>query len=89
MTLPVRESRTRSILKSLSWRVVASATTISIAWLISGQVSVALKIGGIEVFAKMLIYYFHERAWQILPRGTVRHALHLDPGAEGEPEPEG
>ncbi|MFQ5780072.1 MAG: DUF2061 domain-containing protein [Nitrospiria bacterium] len=56
----------------MSWRIVATATTIAIAYLITGKTSIALEIGAIEVFAKILFYYLHERAWQILPRGTIR-----------------
>lgn len=59
-------------MKGLSWRLVASGTTIAIAYLITGDTSIALEIGAIEVFAKLLFYYLHERAWQFLPRGTIR-----------------
>ena len=69
---PTKESHTRSILKALSWRIVATATTTLIAWIMTGQVATALSIGGIEFFAKVPVYYFHERAWQLVPRGAVR-----------------
>ena len=68
----IRESRLRSILKALSWRVLATLTTIAIAYFIVGDVKTALKIGAVEVVAKMLIYYLHERAWAKVPLGTVR-----------------
>lgn len=71
-----RESRLRSILKGFSWRILATLTTIAIAYIITGQVDDALKIGGYEFFIKMAVYYFHERAWQIIPRGTVRQIIH-------------
>jgi len=73
-----KESRTRSILKAISWRVIASATTFTLAYLIfsnsecddvlekSSMVAIA------ESIIKLVIYYFHERAWQMAPRGTVR-----------------
>ena len=61
------ESRTRSLAKGLTWRVLATLTTISIAWLITGDVETALHIGFIEVFAKIAIYYLHERAWAQIP----------------------
>jgi uncharacterized membrane protein len=57
------ESHTRSILKGVTWRFVASMTTIIIAWLVTGEVAIAFQIGLIEVFAKLLIYYIHERIW--------------------------
>ena len=67
-----KESHLRSILKTISWRIIATTTTVTIAYFIFGDISSALKVGGIEFFAKMVIYYFHERAWQVLPLGTIR-----------------
>lgn len=69
---PMRESHVRSLLKGLTWRFVATTTTMSIAWIVTGEVELAVKIGGIEVFAKILIYYLHERAWAAVPYGAVR-----------------
>ena len=71
-----RESRLRSLLKALSWRVVATTTTAIIAWFITGDVATAIAIGSIEFVAKFFIYYGHERAWQLVPRGTIRHIIH-------------
>ena len=70
-----RESHIRSLLKALSWRVVATTTTAIIAWFITGDIATAIAIGGIEFFAKFFIYYAHERAWQMIPRGTIRHII--------------
>ena len=63
MSEPPVESRTRSLVKGLTWRAVATLTTVAIAWLITGQIDLALQIGFIEVFAKIGIYYVHERIW--------------------------
>ena len=68
----IRESPLRSVLKAVSWRVLATLTTMVIAYIVIGDISDALKIGAVEVVAKMLIYYFHERAWAQIPLGTVR-----------------
>ena len=59
----MKESKLRSLFKTLTWRITATLTTIGIAYFIIGDVSVALAIGGIEFFAKMVIYYMHERLW--------------------------
>lgn len=67
-----KESHLRTILKTVSWRIIATTTTVTIAYFIFGDIENALKVGGIEFFAKMIIYYVHERAWQLAPRGTVR-----------------
>ena len=67
------ESYMRTLLKTFSWRIVATTTTVVIAYFIFGNITNALKVGGIEFFAKMLIYYLHERVWQVIPRGNVRN----------------
>ncbi|MEL6656773.1 MAG: DUF2061 domain-containing protein [Bacteroidota bacterium] len=67
-----RESRLRSVLKALSWRVIATTTIIAIAYFTTGNIEDALKIGAIEFFIKFALYYLHERAWQMAPRGSVR-----------------
>jgi uncharacterized membrane protein len=71
----LRESRLRSALKALSWRVIATTTIIIIAYFTTGNVDDALKIGFIEFFIKFALYYMHERAWQIAPRGTIRQII--------------
>ncbi|MGB2245527.1 MAG: DUF2061 domain-containing protein [Flavobacteriaceae bacterium] len=55
----------RSLLKTISWRFIGTLDTIFIAYLITGTVSQALSIGGIELVSKMFLYFFHERAWNI------------------------
>ena len=58
------ESRSRSVVKSLSWRFVATATTFLIVLAFTGRLDLAVAIGGVEVVAKLLIFYVHERTWQ-------------------------
>jgi len=62
-----KDSRTRSLLKGLTWRIVATTTTIAIVWALTGDTQIALQIGAIEVVAKIIVYYLHERVWQLLP----------------------
>ena len=57
------ESRLRSVAKALTWRITATLTTAIIAFLVTGELGTAVAIGGIEFFAKFVIYYAHERAW--------------------------
>ena len=68
----MKESRLRSLIKGITWRILATATTIIIAFIITGKVDFALKIGFFEFLAKLVIYYLHERAWQRVPLGTIR-----------------
>jgi len=53
----------RHIAKTITWRIIGTLDTMIIAWVITGSLEWGLAIGGIEVFTKMILYYFHERAW--------------------------
>jgi uncharacterized membrane protein len=55
--------KTRHILKSITWRLVGTIDTIILSWVITGNLQIGLKIGGVEVITKMILYYFHERLW--------------------------
>ena len=68
----IRDSRLRSVLKGLSWRILATLITALIAYFWSKDVRLAIMIALVEFPAKFLIYYLHERAWAQMPLGTVR-----------------
>ncbi len=53
----------RHIAKTITWRIVGTVDTMLIAWIISGDPTTGLKVGGIEVITKMTLYYLHERVW--------------------------
>lgn len=67
-----RESHYRSLIKGISWRVLGTLDTIVLSWILSGRLTLGLKIGATEVVTKVLLFYFHERAWQRVPIGTIR-----------------
>ena len=56
-------SRKRHIAKTLTWRVIASATTFMFVYVVFGDVKAASGIMVMESILKMVLYYFHERAW--------------------------
>jgi len=64
-----RETKGRSLLKTISWRFWATLTTIALVLLFVGKTEIALSIGGLEVVLKMIIYFFHERAWDKIKIG--------------------
>lgn len=53
-----------SLVKTCTWRVVASADTFLLSWLITGNVTMGASIASLEVLTKMFLYYFHERQWE-------------------------
>ena len=53
----------RHIAKTVSWRVIGTLDTIILSGIITGSWELGLAIGGVEVFTKMILYFFHERIW--------------------------
>jgi uncharacterized membrane protein len=64
-----REGHTRSFIKAVSWRAVGTIDTFIISYFVTGKISLASGIASIEVVTKILIYYFHERLWAVVPWG--------------------
>lgn len=65
-------SRFRHLAKTFTWRIIGTIDTMILAWVISGDASTGFKIGAAEVVTKMVLYYFHERAWYKINFGLDR-----------------
>jgi uncharacterized membrane protein len=76
-TVKNKESHLRSILKGITWRFLATFTTMLLAFFVTGRISLAIQIGAYEFVAKLFLYYFHERLWLIVPRGTIRKIYNI------------
>jgi uncharacterized membrane protein len=63
------ERHWRSLAKAISWRTTGTIDTFIISYFISGRISIASTIAGVEVFTKILLFYFHERVWTLIPWG--------------------
>ena len=61
--MDAKQSRLRHIAKTVTWRLVGTIDTVLVGWLVSGDATMGLTIGGWELASKTLLYYFHERAW--------------------------
>ena len=59
----LREARSRSLLKAMSWRLTGTLDTFIISWIIAGKVTIAGSIAGVELLTKITLYYGHERVW--------------------------
>jgi len=58
-----KETNKRSIVKGISWRVVATSTTIAIVYFFFDRLDLAIAAGMIETVLKVGLYWAHERAW--------------------------
>jgi uncharacterized membrane protein len=66
----MKVTKTRSLLKAISWRIVGTLDTMTLGWIITGSPLMGLKIGALELFTKFILYYFHERIWLRFKFGT-------------------
>lgn len=64
------ERQSRSVVKSISWRVIGTIDTIVISWAVTDNINLGLAIGSVEVITKMVLYFFHERLWSNIKWGT-------------------
>ncbi len=67
-----KDSPTRSILKAISWRFIASGATFIISFIVfknwtdktdTQVLQISSTIATVDVVAKLILYYFHERLW--------------------------
>ncbi|WP_420582541.1 DUF2061 domain-containing protein [Reichenbachiella sp.] len=73
------DSRVRHITKSITWRAIATGTTLSVAAYIQGGIS-STQLGllaVLDVAIKLLLYYFHERFWFNLSANISPRTRHL------------
>jgi adenylylsulfate kinase len=57
------ERKRRSIAKAISWRILATMVTSLVVFIFTKNFTLALSVGLLEMSAKLIIYYFHERFW--------------------------
>lgn len=65
----MKETRIRSIVKAISWRFIATLTTIIIVFIFTGNIILSVGIGFFELLSKLILYYLHERVWNIINWG--------------------
>ncbi|MEO8812857.1 MAG: DUF2061 domain-containing protein [Caulobacteraceae bacterium] len=71
MFLPAPTARSRSLVKAITWRMLGSIDTFFISFIIASlfhtpmrhAASIAGSIASTEAVTKIILFYFHERAW--------------------------
>jgi len=56
-------TKQRSALKAITWRIIGTADTFVISWVITKEPVTAGATASFEVLTKTILYYFHERGW--------------------------
>lgn len=70
-----KEAHLRSILKAVSYRLLAAIATATIVFVFTRRIVLSIGVGLVESVAKIICYYLHERAWSFIGFGKKRHPL--------------
>ncbi len=65
----MKDTNLRSVTKGISWRIFASIDTFFLSWFIFNKPLHAGAIALSEILTKILLYYLHERGWNLIPWG--------------------
>ncbi|MEM3551558.1 MAG: DUF2061 domain-containing protein [Candidatus Bathyarchaeia archaeon] len=68
------EKPVRSLVKAISWRIVATLTTILLVFIFSRDWTLGGIVGISELIMKTVVYYFHERFWNLIKFGKEKNA---------------
>lgn len=64
-------SHWRSLVKSISWRLVGSLDTFVLSLIFTGSAKYAVSIATAEALTKIVLYYLHERGWRMIKWGRL------------------
>ena len=59
----LNESTTRSLVKTISWRITGSGATFLISYAILGDFAISGTIAVIQLTFNTILYFLHERVW--------------------------
>ena len=63
------ETTARSVAKTISWRITGSGATFAISYFILGDFAISSTIALIQLTFNTLLYFVHERIWNMIPWG--------------------
>lgn len=63
------DTATRSLVKTITWRITGSGATFAISYAISKSLTIAGTIAVIQLTANTILYYIHERIWDKISWG--------------------
>lgn len=67
----MKDAHSRSVAKGVTWRITASATTMFLVYYFTGDLMLMAEVGAVEIVAKIIFYYAHERMWGRVAWGRV------------------
>ena len=73
------DTKARSFLKSLSYRVFASIVTAVLVFIMTRRWLLAIGLGVLDSTVKLFVYFLHERMWLLIRFGRKAHPLEQFP----------
>lgn len=63
------ELRRRSLVKAVTWRAIATLTTMTLVFIYTREWDITLGVGALDVTSKLIFYFAHERIWAMIKWG--------------------
>jgi uncharacterized membrane protein len=67
----MKDTRKRSVAKSIVWRIICIIVSIITTFIFTGQWDLAVAVGTVYNALTMILYYFHERLWNKIKWGVT------------------
>jgi len=55
----------KTLCKTITWRIIASGISFGIAYIVTRSISISSSVALAEVIFKTVVYYAHEKVWEI------------------------
>lgn len=68
----IHERKRRSLAKAVTWRVIATLTTMVLVFIATGEWTITLGVGLLDVVTKLIFYFGHERMWNLITWGKYK-----------------
>ncbi|MDY6864616.1 MAG: DUF2061 domain-containing protein [Halobacteriota archaeon] len=74
----MKDTRYRSLVKTLSWRLIAVMITTTVAYSLTRNIFLSASVGSLDSIAKIFFYYVHERTWENVKWGRIFDSIDLN-----------
>lgn len=65
----MQDDHKRSVFKAITWRFIATLTTMALVYLFTKEWKLSLGVGVLDIAVKLTLYYLHERIWNRIKWG--------------------
>jgi uncharacterized membrane protein len=72
ISMTSHETHSRTLVKSITWRIAATIITFIIVIAVTGRLDWAIGLSFFDMVLKFIGYYAHERAWNYVDWGIIQ-----------------